>query len=1123
MQCPDCGQANRTGAKFCDECGTPLPVRPVGTIAPLSSAPSTLEPPQQNRPAAPDPAQPHTGRRQLTVMFCDIVGSTALTGQLDPEEWRDIVRTYQDTCAGVIQRFGGYIAQYLGDGLLVYFGYPIAHEDAAVRAVKTGLGILAQLGHMNSQLQKSGRLPSLRQNGQGKKDAPRIRLRIGVHTGQVVVSDVGAGERHEHLALGETPNIAAHLQAIAKANTVVMSAASYRLVEGFFECRTLGPHALKGRATPIAVYQVLGEEGARSRFDVALEAGLTPLVGRAEELAFLQQRWEQAKVGEGQVVLLSGEPGIGKSRLVQELKEQVAKAGEARREFRCSSYARNTALYSVIDHLQRWLQFQGDEPEEEKFRRLETALAGYRRLPAEGLALFASLLALALPERYAPLDLSPERQRQKMQEALVAWLAEEAAERPLLIVWEDLHWTDPSTLDLVRMLIERAATLHLFVLLVFRPSEFTPPWPPQPPVHFLPLSRLERRPVEDLITYIAQGQRLPPHMVEHIAAQTDGIPLFVEELTKTVIESGLPENDGGGAPSLSGAIPTTLQDSLMARLDQLSSIAREVAQIGAVLGRAFSYELIRAVWPADEQRLARGLAQLVEAELVFQKGLPPQARWVFKHALLQDTAYQSLLKSKRQQLHQQVAAVLVKQFPDIRHQQPELVAYHYTEAGLLDQAIGFWQYAGEQAVQRSAHREGIGHFAKGLELLSQLPETPDRSHRELTIQTRLGPSLMATKGYAAPEVERAYTRAQELCQQLGKTPQSFPVLRGLWVVHEMRAELRAARELSEQLLALAQELDDPDLLIEVHRALGNTLLWLGEFAHAREHLQKAVALYKPEQHKALAFQYGTDPRIVCLLYETLALWVLGYPDQALHKNREALTLAEEAAHPHSLVGALVWTGFLHQLRYEATLTHERGEAVVALAQQHGFPHWEMIGAIFREWATAAHRHTEASVEHLRAGIAAWRVTGAELLRPYFLGLLAEQYGKVGRIDTGLALLDEALAVVNTSAERFSEAELYRLRGELLLGQEEKRPLARMSRTGPNSEAESCFHKALLIARQQGAKSWELRAATSLAQQWLKQGKRGNARRVLTETTDWFTEGRETRDFQAAQALLAELV
>ena len=1058
MPCPNCGQDNRTGARFCDECGTPLLARPVGETAAVPSAQSKPEPYQRNRPLVPDPLPAPTGRRQLTVMFCDIVESMVLTGQLDPEEWRDIVRTYQATCASVIQRFGGHIAQYLGDGILVYFGYPIAHEDAAVRAVKTGLGILAQLNHMNSQLRQTGHRPSLRP---GAKDAPRIRLRIGIHTGQVVVGDMGAGERHEHLALGETPNIAARLQAVAKANTVVMSAVVYRLVEGFFECQTLGPHALKGKTTPISVYQVMGEEGVQSRFEVALETGLSPLVGRTEELAFLRQRWETARVREGQVVLLGGEPGIGKSRLVQELKEQVARAGEARREFRCSSYARNTAFYSVIDHLQRWLQFQGDEPEEEKFRRLETALEGYRHLPEESVALFASLLSLPLPERFAPLGLSPERQRQKTQEALVAWLAEESEGRPLLIVWEDLHWVDPSTLDLVQMLIERVAPLHLFVLLVFRSSEFTPPWPPRPPVYLLTLSRLERRPVEDLIAHVAQGQQLPQHLVEHIVAQTDGVPLFVEELTKTIIEAGVPENGEGGAPS---AIPATLQDSLMARLDQLSSIARDVVQIGAVLGRAFSYALIRAVWPSDEQRLARGLAQLMEAELIFQKGMLPQTRWVFKHALLQDTAYQSVLKSKRQQIHHQVADVLVKQFSDIRHHQPELVAHHYTEAGLLDQAIGFWQYAGEQAVQRSAHREGIGHFLKGLALLSELPETPDRTHRELIIQTRLGPSLMATKGYAAPEVERAYARAQELCQQLGETPHSFQVLRGLWVVHEMRAELKTARKLGEQLLALAQHLDDPDLLIEVHRALGNTLLWIGEFAHAREHLQKAIALHDPEQHQALAFQYGTDPRTVCLLYETLALWVLGYPEQALQKSREALARAEEGAHQHSLslAAALNWTGLLHQLRGEAEVTYERAVAGIALAQQCGFPDWEMIGTIFRDWAAAAQSHNEAPVEQLQKMITAWCATGAELLRPYFLGLLAEQYGKIGRSEKGLALLDEALAVVNTSAERFSEAELYRLRGELLLVRDVNRLSTQTSPPRPTVRQKVVFRRPCLL-------------------------------------------------------------
>lgn len=1091
MQCPNCGQDNRGGAKFCDECGTPLSSQPVQT----------------------DPAQTHDGRRQLTVMFCDVVGSTALAGRLDPEEWRDIIQVYQETCAAVVRRFSGYIAQYLGDGLLVYFGYPIAHEDDAVRAVKTGLGILAELQAMNVRLKEPGRARLFPTEG---KESQGIRLRIGIHTGQVVVGNMGAGERHEQLALGETPNIAARLQSIAKADTMVISAATFRLVEGFFECHTLGPHALKGITTPLSVYHVISEGGAQSRFEVALEAGLTPLVGRAKDLQFLQERWDEAKARHGQVVLLDGEPGIGKSRLVQELKDQVAKAGEARREFRCSSFAQNTAFYSVVDHLQRWLQFQRDEPEEEKFRRLETALEGYRQSLQDVVPLFAALLALPLPERYPALDLSPERHKQKTQEALVGWLAEEADQRPLLIVWEDLHWADPSTLDLLQLLIDQAAARHLCLLLVFRSSEFSPPWPAQPHLTVRTLSRLDRQPVTELIAHVAKGHILPNRMVEHIVAQTDGIPLFVEELTKTVLESGVPEN--GAVPVLL-SIPATIQGSLLARLDQLSSTAREVAQIGAVLGRAFSYELIQAVWPLDEQRLQHGLAQLVDAELVFQKGLPPQARWVFKHAMVQDAAYQSLLKSKRQQIHRHIAQALVEQFPDTKHSQPELVAHHYTQAGMWDEGIGLWQYAGEQAVQRSAHREALGHFAKGLELLEELPDTPDRTQRELTLQTRLGPSLMATKGYAAPEVERVYARAQELCQQVGETPQSFSVLRGLWVVHEMRAELRTARELCEQLLALAQHLDDPDLRIEVHRALGNTLLWMGEFAHARQHLTKAIALYDPERHRALAFQYGTDPRTVCLLYESLALWVLGYPDQAVQKGEAALALAQADSHAHSLAVALNWTSVLYQLLRQASLAQERAEDVITLSQQRGFPHWLMLGTILRDWAIAEQTDNASSVRQLQEDLAAWRATGAELLRPYFLGLLAEQCGKVGRFEKGLALLDEALAVVNKSAERFSEAELYRLRGTLLLNQDVKRGMPG-SRSG--SEAENSFQKAVFIARRQGAKSWELRAATSLAQLWSKHDKRAEARRLLTEVVEWFTEGLQTPDLQTAHTLLADL-
>ena len=486
---------------------------------------------------------------------------------------------------------------------------------------------------------------------------------------------IGAGARYEQLALGETPNIAARLQSLARANTIVLSAATYRLVQGFFECHTLGPHALKGVATPISVYQVVREERTQSRFEVALEAGLTPLVGRDQEVTFLRRCWDKAKVGSGQVISLGGEPGIGKSRLVQEAKEQASEEGHAVREFRCSSYAQNTAFYPVIEHLQRWLQLQGEEPVDEKFRRLETAFEGYKKLPEGNVILFASLLRLPLLDRYDVPQLSPEKEREKIRALLVAWLCEESAQRPLLMVWEDLHWADPSTVDLIQVLIDRAPKLYLFALLPYRLSEFVPPWTPANHLNSVTLSRLDRLPVEALINNIANGRVVTSRVLDHIVTQADGVPLFVEELTKTVIESGVLEKEESEIPSLTGAIPSTLQDSLMARLDQLSSTAREVAQTGAVLGRAFSFELIEAVWSSDGRRLSRGLRQLVDSELVFQKGVGPQARWVFKHAMMQDTAYQSLLLAARRQIHQRAAAVLVERFPDTRHQRPELVAH----------------------------------------------------------------------------------------------------------------------------------------------------------------------------------------------------------------------------------------------------------------------------------------------------------------------------------------------------------------------------------------------------------------------------------------------------------------
>ena len=723
---------------------------------------------------------PDAERRQLTVMFCDLVDSTLLASQLDPEDWREVVRAYQEAAATVIQRFDGYIAQYLGDGLLVYFGYPQAHEDDARRAVRTGLDVVEALGALNVRL--------------AQHYGVRLAVRIGIHTGLVVVGEMGAGSRQEQLALGDTPNVAARIQGLAAPDTVVISPATFRLVRGYFLYQDLGTHALKGLTAPVQVYRILGDSAAQSRLDVVGATGLTPLVGRDSEVALLLERWVQSQDGAGQVVLLRGEAGIGKSRLVEVLRERVISEGATRIVFRCSPYHQNSALYPVIDHLQRFLQWQRDETSEAKFDTLERVLRTYR-LPLEDVVpLFAALLSVPLPERYPPLNLTPQRQRQKTQEALVAWLLEEAERQPVLAVWEDLHWADPSTLDVLSLLLDQVPTARMLTLLTCRP-EFRPPWTTHAPVTQVTLNRLGRTQVEAMIPSLTDDKTLPTEIVEQVIAKTDGVPLFVEELVKMILESGLVREQAGRyvltGPLPPLAIPSTLHDSLMARLDRLST-ARELVQLGAVLGREFAYELLQAVAPVDEITLQQGLAQLVDAELVYQRGLPPRSRYIFKHALIQDAAYQSLLKSTRQQYHQRIAQVLAAQFPEIAEIQPELIAHHYTEAGLSAQAIGYWQRAGQRAIERSAMLEAIAHLTRAWRCSRPCRTRPSAPSRNWLCRLALGMALIATKGYAAPEVEQAYARARELCQQLGSTPQLFQVLFGLWVFYLQRAEYQTA-------------------------------------------------------------------------------------------------------------------------------------------------------------------------------------------------------------------------------------------------------------------------------------------------------------------------------------------
>jgi predicted ATPase len=680
---------------------------------------------------------------------------------------------------------------------------------------------------------------------------------------------------------------------------------------------------------------------------------------------------------------------------------------------------------------------------------------------------------------------------------------------------EDLHWVDPSTLELLNLLVDQGPTARILALLTFRP-DFSPPWTGRSHLTQMTVNRLPRQQAVEVIRQMAHGKDLPPEVVEQIVARTDGVPLFVEELTKMVLESGLLQEReeryelAGPLPPL--AIPATLHDSLMARLDRLATV-KGLAQLGATLGREFSYALLQAVSPWDERTLQRGLQQLVEAEFLYQRGLPPQATYLFKHALIQEAAYQSLLRSTRQQYHQRIAQVLEARFPEVCETQPELLAHHYTEAGLAEQAVDYWLRAGQRASERSANQEAISHLTTGLALLRTLPSTPARTQQELLLQTTLGPALMAIKGQAAPEVEQAYARARELCQQLGETPQIFPVLQGLVRFYMVRGLLQTAREVGEQLLRLAQRGHDPAQLLATHQILAATLFWQGECALAHAHTEQGLALYDPQQHCGHPFLYGIDPGVNCLFYAAHSQWILGYPEQACQQYHAALTRTQDLAHAFTLVHALFHVSLGHQLRREGQAAQERAETVIALCTEQGSPLYVAWATTLRGWALTTQRQTAEGIAQMRQGLAATRATGAEGLVPYWLALLAEACGCVGQVDEGLHLLAEALAVADTNAEHWYEAELYRLKGELLLAQSPHQ----------HTDAEACFQHALDIAGAQYAKAWELRAAMSLSRLWQQQGKCTEARALLAPIYDWFSEGFDTADLQEAKSLLAALM
>ena len=1059
---------------------------------PISGTPNASnEPAQSGQETGAKPSAAE--RRQLTVLFADLVGSTELAARLDPEDLHEVIGAYHRAVAEIVAGFDGFVSRYMGDGVLVYFGYPQAHEDDAERAVRAGLGAIDVVGRLDVK-------------------SVKLQTRVGIATGLVVVGDlIGEGSAQEQSVVGETPNLASRLQALAEPDAVVISGGTRRLVGDLFEYRDLGAVEVKGIAAPVPAWQVLRPSVVTSRFEALRGSALTQLIGRHEEIDLLLRRWARAKAGEGQIVLISGEAGLGKSRITVALEECLHGEAHLRLRYFCSPYHQNSALFPFIDQLGYAAGFARDDPPVAKLEKLEALLARAAP-PDEDMALLADLLSLPASERHPLPNLSPHRKKERTLEALIRQLEGLVREQPVVMVFEDAHWIDPTSRELLDLTVERVRSLPVLGVITFRP-EFQPTWTGRPQVSMVALNRLDRQNRTILVAQIAGGKALPDEVVDQIVERTDGVPLFVEELTKSVLESGLLREEvdryllDRALPPF--AIPATLHDSLMARLDRVASV-RLVAQSGAAIGRQFSYELLRAVSRLPGAELRAALARLVASELILQRGTPPDAVYTFKHALVQDAAHGSLLRSTRQQLHAQIAEALETQSPELVDSQPELFARHYAEAGLVAKSVACWGEAGQRSTARSAMAEAAAQFQKGLDQLKLLPDIPDRQKSELKLQSALGAVLNAVKGFAAPETGQAYARARELWEQLGSPSEFLQVPFGQSLYHVYRGEFDRTQRLDEDLLRLSRLRADSGGLVLGHLSAGRMLIGVGRLASSRSHLEEGLALYDPLAHRSLAHQAGIHPQVISQAYLGNVLFCLGFPDQALARSNAAVAEALRLAHRPSLAGSLSLASRLRSLSGEDADLDELADKLTAVATEQGFPHWRAEGAICRGWAKVKNGDVAEGLLLLRSGSAAYRATGAELWMPYHIALLARACEITGQIEEAMTLSDDALQVVERTGERWLEAELNRHKGQLLL------------RRGHSEAAEQLYRKALSIAQEQEAKLWKLRAATSLARLWGGQGRSAEASDLLAAVYGWFTEGFDTADLKEAKALLDEL-
>jgi class 3 adenylate cyclase/predicted ATPase len=1066
----------------------------IAALTAAPEAPSSI-PVAVTEPKTHDPAE----RRQVTVMFVDLVGSTALSTGMDPEDLREVVLAYQKCVAETVHRFDGFVARYMGDGVLVYFGYPLAHEDDAERSLRAGLELITAVAALKSL---------------------SLRTRVGIATGLVVVGDLfGSGEAQEHGIVGETPNLAARLQEIAEPNMVVICDSTRRLLGNLFELEDLGPRDLKGLTRPARAWAALRASSVPSRFEALHPSGLTALVGREEETELLLRRWSRAKSGEGQVVLISGEAGIGKSRLTADLLESLAPEPHTRLRYFCSPQHTDSAFYPIIGQMERAAGLLHDDTSQQKLDKLDALLA-QTSTSIQDAALIAEMLSLPNDGRYPALELTPQQRRQKTLEALTAQMETLSQESPVLMVLEDVHWADPTSLEAFGRAVDRIRTLKVLLLTTFRP-EFDAPWVGRPYVTALIINRLAEHEVGAMIDRIV-GNRLPSASIrQDIIERTDGIPLFVEEMTKAMLEAGS-ETAAARAvaaiPSPALGVPPSLHASLMARLDRLGP-GKELAQIGAAIGREFSHPLLAAVVRKPEAELQTALDRLIWAGLLLRRGDAPYATYFFKHALVRDVAYSTLLREPRRALHARIAETLESQLAEISENQPELLARHCTEAGQIEKAAGLWGKAGQRSARRSALVEAAQQFRHALDLIATLPATPALRREEIKLQVALISPLLPVKGYAAPETKAAVERARLLIEQaeaLGEPPEDplllFSVLYGFWVANYVAFKGDVMRELAAQFLTLAGKQSASAPLMIGHRIMGLSLLVTGDLADSRTQLDQAIALYDPTEHRPLATRFGQDVGVAILSLRSWALCVLGFRHAALADAEHALEAAREIGQAASLMYALLVASITHVICGNYAAANALVDELIALTDQTASLFWGAWAVMQRGCILALTGKASDAVQTITSGVTAWRSTGSTAMMPSYLSYLARAHAELGQFDDAMRCIGEAITTVETTKERWFEAEANRIAGEIALLLPE-----------PDvAKAEACFERALAVARKQQAKSWELRAAMSMARIWRDQGRRQQARDLLAPLYAWFTEGFDTRDLKEAKVLLDEL-